>query len=50
VRLSPTQLAVLIHLADFWWDAGRMPFPKKADLAQRPGLSAPSAQGRMIGC
>lgn len=37
--LSPTQLAVLIQLADFWWDAGRKPFPKKADLAQRLGLS-----------
>jgi len=39
LRLSPTQLAVLIQLADFWWDAGRKPFPKKADLAQRLGLS-----------
>lgn len=37
--LNPTQLAVLIQLADFWWDAGRKPFPKKADLAQRLGLS-----------
>jgi|TARA_R110000868_G_scaffold91039_1_gene252468 hypothetical protein len=39
LRLSPTQLAVLIQLADFWWDAGRKPFPKKADLADRLGLS-----------
>jgi len=39
LRLSPTQLAVLVQLADFWWDAGRKPFPKKADLADRLGLS-----------
>ena len=39
LRLNPTQLAVLIQLADFWWDAGRKPFPKKADLAERLGLS-----------
>lgn len=37
--LDPTQLAVLLQLADFWWDAARKPFPKKADLADRLGLS-----------
>ena len=37
--LNPTQLAVLVQLADFWWDAERKPFPKKADLAFRLGLS-----------
>ena len=42
--LSPTQLAVLIQLADFWWDAGRKPFPKKADLAHRLGLSERQVQ------
>lgn len=42
--LSPTQLAVLIQLADFWWDAGRKPFPKKADLAQRLNLSERQVQ------
>lgn len=42
--LSPAQLAVLIQLADFWWDAGRKPFPKKADLAHRLGLSERQVQ------
>lgn len=37
--LNPTQLAVLLQLADFWWDAARKPFPKKVDLAERLGLS-----------
>src|SRR3546814_15991606 len=39
-----SDLAVLIQLADFWWDAGRKPFPKKADLAQRLGLSERQVQ------
>lgn len=37
--LSPTQLAVLLQLADFWWDAARKPYPKKTDLADRLNLS-----------
>jgi predicted transcriptional regulator len=37
--LNPTQLAVLLQLADFWWDAARKPFPKKTDLAERLNLS-----------
>lgn len=37
--LNPTQLAVLLQLADFWWDPQRKPFPKKADLAERLSLS-----------
>lgn len=42
--LNPTQLAVLLQLADFWWDAGRKPFPKKADLAERLNLSERQVQ------
>lgn len=42
--LNPTQLAVLLQLADFWWDSGRKPFPKKADLAQRLSLSERQVQ------
>ncbi len=42
--LNPTQLAVLLQLADFWWDSGRKPFPKKADLADRLDLSERQVQ------
>lgn len=42
--LNPTQLAVLLQLADFWWDSGRKPFPKKADLADRLKLSERQVQ------
>ena len=37
--LSPTQLTVLLHLADCWWHEDRMPFPSKAVLAERMNLS-----------
>lgn len=42
--LNPNQLAVLLQLADFWWDAKRKPFPKKADLADRLFLSERQVQ------
>ncbi|MDZ5453903.1 helix-turn-helix domain-containing protein [Labrys sp. ZIDIC5] len=42
--LSPIQLAVLLQLADFWWDAARKPFPKKSDLAERLNLSERQVQ------
>lgn len=33
--INATDLAVLIHLLDHWWDPGKMPFPSKAKIAQR---------------
>jgi predicted transcriptional regulator len=42
--LNPTQLAVLLQLADFWWSPDRKPFPKKADLAARLSLSQRQVQ------
>lgn len=37
--LNPTQLAVLLQLCDFWWDAGRKPHPGVKLLAERLNLS-----------
>ena len=37
--LNPTQLAVLLQLCDFWWDAGRKPHPGVKLLAERLSLS-----------
>ena len=37
--LNPTQLAVLMQLCDFWWERDRKPYPSKAVLAERLGLS-----------
>jgi predicted transcriptional regulator len=37
--LSPTQLAVLLQLVDFWWDQDRKPYPSKQALSDRLDLS-----------
>lgn len=37
--LSAVQLALLLHLVDFWWKHAQMPFPNKATLAARMNLS-----------
>ncbi len=37
--LSPVQLALLLHLADYWWHREQMPYPSKATLAERMHLS-----------
>lgn len=44
LKISPTQLAILMHLIDIWWDADRKPFLRKAVLAGRVGLSARQVQ------
>ncbi|CAJ0780644.1 helix-turn-helix domain-containing protein [Ralstonia chuxiongensis] len=37
--LNPTQLAVLLQLADYWWQADRKPYPSKQTLHERLGIS-----------
>ena len=44
LKLNPTQLAVLIQIADFWWDVDRKPYPSKKSLGDRLGLSARQVQ------
>ena len=44
LTLNPTQLAVLMHLADYWWDVNRKPYPSKKTLGERLGLSARQVQ------
>ena len=44
LSLSPSQLAVLMHLADYWWDVERKPYPSKKTLGDRLGLSARQVQ------
>ncbi|EFB3694881.1 helix-turn-helix domain-containing protein [Klebsiella pneumoniae] len=45
--LNPSQLAVLLQLADFWWEAGRKPYPSKQTLSDRLGLSTRQIQRYM---
>lgn len=44
LRLTPTQLAVLVQLCDYWWDERRKPFPSKEALAERLGLGPRQVQ------
>lgn len=44
LKLNPTHLAILMHLADFWWEAERKPHPSKKTLGERLGLSARQVQ------
>lgn len=36
--LSPIQLAIVLVLAEYWWDPAKNPWPSKADLCNRIGL------------
>lgn len=45
--LNPTQLAVLLQLADFWWEASRKPYPSKQTLSDRLGLGPRQIQRYM---
>ena len=47
LKMTPTHLAVVMHLIDFWWDAARKPWPAKATLAERMGLSPRQIQRQM---
>ena len=44
IGLNPTQLAVLLQLADYWWDEERKPYPSKKALSERLGLSPRQVQ------
>jgi hypothetical protein len=44
LKMTPTQLAIVMHLGDFWWDANRKPWPSKATLAKRVNLSSRHVQ------
>jgi hypothetical protein len=46
--LSATQMMLLLHLANYWWDPGKNPWPSKARLAHFLNLSQRQVQ-RIIG-
>lgn len=45
--MTPAHLALVLHLADFWWEANRKPWPSKGTLAKRVGLSPRHVQRQM---
>lgn len=46
--LNATQMLILIHLANQWWEPGKNPWPSKARLANSLGLSSRQVQ-RVLG-
>lgn len=46
--LSTQQLALIVQLADFWWREDESPWPKKATLAERLGISEKQVQRLVV--
>jgi hypothetical protein len=44
LKLTAAHLAIIMHLADYWWDTDRKPYPAKKTLGDRLGVSARQAQ------
>jgi len=43
-QLSPTEMLVILQILVVWWSKDRAPFPSKATIAQRAGLSPRQVQ------
>ena len=51
LKISPTEMVVLLQLMRYWWAAGQLPFPSKKTLAQAIGSSEKNVQkvvGRLV--
>ena len=44
IGLSAIELAILVQLADYWWDRDRKPFPSKAELGERLNMHPRNVQ------
>lgn len=44
LHINATELAVLMHLIDHWWEDEEMPFPSKRRLAERLSVSDKTVQ------
>jgi len=47
LHINATELAVLMHLVDHWWEDEEMPFPSKRRLAERLSVSDKTVQRAM---
>ena len=43
-QLSPTEMLVVLQIISSWWSKERLPFPSKATIATRAGLSPRQVQ------
>ena len=46
--LSPTQLAIILQLVDFWWEKERNPWPSKNTLSDRLGIGPKQIQRNIV--
>lgn len=44
LKLTSTQMAVLLQICDYWWEEARKPYPGKEALATRMGMTARQVQ------
>ena len=49
LRLSSTELVVLLQILSYWWHKDRMPFPSKSTIAKRLHLSDRQVQRAISG-
>lgn len=45
--LEPTDVNILLHLAKYWWEKDRLPFPSKKAVAECMGVSESTVQRRI---
>ena len=43
-QISPTEMLILLQVLSAWWSADKMPFPSKATIGKRAGLSPRQVQ------
>jgi len=43
-RITPTEMLVVLQIISSWWSKERLPFPSKATIAARAGLSPRQVQ------
>lgn len=48
LHINATELAVLLHLLDHWWQPDDMPWPAKKALAERLGVSLKTVQRAIV--
>lgn len=47
LKISPTQMSIIVHLLDYWYDPTRKPFPSKRDLSKRIGVTLKTIQNNI---
>lgn len=47
LHLEPLDINIVLHLASYWWDADRPPYPAKKTIADAVGVTPRSVQRRI---